>query len=386
MSISGAPTDLLVLALVILARLITPLFIPRYPLPAIIACLLLDGVDQTLFQSFTSLPLDGYQGYDKALDVYYLSIAYLSTLRNWTNPFAFRVARFLFYYRLVGVALFEVLEWRVLLFIFPNTFEYFFIWYELVSLWGNPIRLRRATVAGAAAAIWLLIKLPQEYWIHIARLDVTDVIKIAFLGALPETPWGHIFRAAPWAFAGVGLIAIAIMAVLVRLAARRLPPLHAGPFARRLYRQQFDREQWHAARAAWARHVFDRDLLEKVVLVALIVVIFAQILPGVRPTTPQLAFGVVAVVVLTTGVSHGLARRGVGWTSVIGQFLVVMAANFTAVILFQALPGVRDLNEANVLFFIFLLTIIVTLLDRFTIVRYARFPDKLTADSHGFSG
>lgn len=31
-------------------------------------------------------------------------------------------------------------------------------------------------VAGsaAAAAIWILVKLPQEYWIHIAELDVTD--------------------------------------------------------------------------------------------------------------------------------------------------------------------------------------------------------------------
>ncbi len=81
--LSGAsPTDLLVLALVAGGRLLLPLLIPWFPLPAIVACLLLDGIDQTLFQSLTRLPLEGYQTYDKALDIYYLSIAYLSTLRT----------------------------------------------------------------------------------------------------------------------------------------------------------------------------------------------------------------------------------------------------------------------------------------------------------------
>ena len=54
----------------------------------------------------------------------------LSTFRNWSHLFAFRVSRFLLYYRLVGVVLFELTQLRSLLLIFPNTFEYFFIWYE----------------------------------------------------------------------------------------------------------------------------------------------------------------------------------------------------------------------------------------------------------------
>ena len=94
-----------VLAVVAL-RLIVPLFIPRFPVPAIIASLVLDAVDQTVFQQVPGLDIDGYQQYDKALDVYYLAIAYLSTLQNWSDPFAFGIARFLFYYRLIGVVLF----------------------------------------------------------------------------------------------------------------------------------------------------------------------------------------------------------------------------------------------------------------------------------------
>jgi hypothetical protein len=68
--------DLLILLLVIGARLGVPLAIPRYPIPAGLGALVIDAVDQTVFQTFTRLPLAGYQGYDKALDIYYFSIEY----------------------------------------------------------------------------------------------------------------------------------------------------------------------------------------------------------------------------------------------------------------------------------------------------------------------
>ena len=111
---------------VILARFLVPLLIPLWPLPTMIAALVLDAVDQTVFQALApDADLAWYQGYDKALDVYYLGIAYLSTLRNWTNMGAFQVSRFLYYYRLVGATLFEATGLRWLLLVFPNTFEYF---------------------------------------------------------------------------------------------------------------------------------------------------------------------------------------------------------------------------------------------------------------------
>ena len=36
---------------VVLSRLLVPLLIPRFPLPAIVACLVIDAVDQTVFQA-----------------------------------------------------------------------------------------------------------------------------------------------------------------------------------------------------------------------------------------------------------------------------------------------------------------------------------------------
>jgi hypothetical protein len=395
MSFSGSPSDLVVLALVVGGRLLIPLLIPWYPLPGVLAALTLDAVDQTLFQGFTHLPLEGYQAYDKALDVYYQSIAYLSTLRNWDNPFAFRLGRVLFYLRLVGVGLFEWLDWRVLLFLLPNTFEYYFIWYELLRLRRDPRRLTPTTAVSAAAAIWIVIKLPQEYWLHIARLDLTDVLKTALFDASPATPWGHIFRAAPWLFIGVTLLGAGIIVALAWLAGRAHPTAvsqptdnarptpvpshdatrHPPPGTRPAPWQgvaQPPRAALLAARAAWAAHIFDRDLAEKLLLTGLLTAIFAQMLPGTRPATPLVVLGAVVVVAVNTALSHVLARRGVGWSNALGQFLVMLGANFTAVFLYRALPGTRDLDEAAVLFFVLLLSVIVTLFDRFQIIQRAR--------------
>ena len=152
-----------VVVAVVASRVIVPLFIPRYPLPAILAALVIDGVDQTVFQSVLSASdwarlADGYQGYDKALDVYYLTVAYTATMRNWTNIYALRWAEGLWLYRLCGVTLFEVLHnsaapdsWRWLLFVFPNTFEYFFIAYETRTRW-DPRRLLFGAWVPVAAA------------------------------------------------------------------------------------------------------------------------------------------------------------------------------------------------------------------------------------------
>ena len=75
------------------------------------------------------------------------------------------------------MVLFESLQLRPLLLLFPNTFEYFFIWYEAVKLWWYPRKLSRTAVVSAAAGIWIIVKLPQEYWLHIAQNDMTDTVK-----------------------------------------------------------------------------------------------------------------------------------------------------------------------------------------------------------------
>jgi hypothetical protein len=51
--------DLLIFWGVIATRFLLPLAIPRYPIPAIVGCLILAMVDQTIFQVIASGKLSG---------------------------------------------------------------------------------------------------------------------------------------------------------------------------------------------------------------------------------------------------------------------------------------------------------------------------------------
>ena len=367
--------DFLVFLLVVAARLLIPLAIPRWPLPAILAALLLDGFDQTLFQTFTVLNLTNYQSYDKALDIYYLTIAYLSTLRNWADPTALGISRLLFYVRLVGVALFEFTQLRPMLLLFPNTFEYFFIFYEAVRLRWDPRRLGRRQLIAAAAAIWVVIKLPQEYWIHVAQLDTTDVIKERLFGVPADTGWGEIAAANVGAFGALGLALLLLVAMgrwLLRAAAPPADwPLTFDPDA---HNRDVSAAQARSASLAHAQRLFDRELVEKVALVSLVTVIFGQILPGARVDAPQLAIGIAIVIVANTALTEWTRRSGVGWPSIALEFGVMAVVNLGIIVAFLVLLPFVDgrINLGNTLFFALLLTLLVTLYDRYQPVHAAR--------------
>ena len=373
-SISGS--DWAVFWLVAGSRLLLPLLIPRFPLPAILAALLLDGVDQTIFQQFTSLPLDGYQGYDKALDIYYLSIAYISTLRNWADLFAVRLTRFLFYWRLVGVALFELTQLRPLLLIFPNTFEYFFIFYEVCRLRWAPARIGKKALLGATAAIWIGIKLPQEYWIHILQADTTDWLKANVFSVPLETPWSEIWASQPGPFVVALVVVILLVAAAWLLLSRYLPAAdHAAALSADAYQPAFTAEEVREAMDSEARSILDAALGEKVVLIALVSLSFAQVLPGVQASTLELAVGLGLVVIVNTALTHWLARRGFGWTLTLRRFVVMALVNGAMVFAYVALRDrlTTPFTAASALFFVLLLTLLVTLFDHYRQVYLMRF-------------
>ena len=77
----------------------------------------------------------------------------------------------------VGVILFEITGWRPVLFIFPNLFEHWFLFY-LFRNWLFPgVRLD----SWRRIATWLVIlyipKLGQEYLLHVAEAQPWDWIK-----------------------------------------------------------------------------------------------------------------------------------------------------------------------------------------------------------------
>ena len=336
---------------IVLARLTVPLLIPRFPLPAIIAALIIDAADQTVFAAFDVEP-DNYQSYDKALDIYYLTIAYISTLRNWPDAAAFRVAQFLWYYRLVGVVAFELSGIRALLLIFPNTFEYFFIFYEAVRLWWNPKRLAARTVVGAALTIWICIKLPQEWWIHIAQLDVTDFVS--------DNSW-------VWPLLVVFAIAAAYA---VSRILPRLPPTDWSPSVDvDAHGTTVLGTSPQALTGTWA--LINHPLVEKTLLVGLVTTIFSQLLPNNELTLLEITLGAGVVIALNSWVSGWLAARGTSWAATGVSFLGTGAINLGILIALRFLSrgNERDVGGLLTFFQLSLLTLIGTLYDRFRLQR-----------------
>lgn len=360
-----------------LVRFALPLFIPKFPMPAILACFVVDAADQSVFAATTHLDLTGYQGYDKALDIFYLSIAMLTVLRSWVSRPAVQIARVLFYLRLVGVLAFELSEWRPLLLMFPNTFEYYFIFYELVRSRGSPAVMGARFFAGAALLIWALVKLPQEYWIHIARLDFTDVLKEKVLGAGMTTGWGEAIAREPLAF---GLLVVTVVALVVVAYAlmRRVPWLAEHPA--RLVADplpDFIDEAWERDRhIAQGWRLFDFHLLEKIVLVGFVTVIFAQVLPGVHASPVQLLWGSGVIVTINAFLRLRSARAGRSLENTALSFVLLAGTNVAIVTVADRILRRADggLPFEATLFFLLLLTLIVTLYDRWRPVFDARFP------------
>ena len=365
-----------VVILVVGARLVLPFTIPYWPLPGAIACMILDSIDQSIFQQFPAIPLEGYQSYDKSLDIYYLAIMYMATMRNWVNPMAFKMSFFLYYYRLVGVVIFELSQVRAVLFIFPNTFEYFWDFVEAVRMRWNTMRMGKWTVILSAAAIWIFIKLPQEYWIHIAQRDMTDAIKELF-GVDPSASWSEAISNRPELLVAA-IVAVAVLLFVIYWIVTRKAP--AGDHGIRLKADPLPPEcqgsaLYRTARAA--EGFFDRALLEKAVLTGLISLIFTQYLVSDDVRSISVLLFVAAFVVVNAFVSQWMARHGREWSTVAVEMFVMFFVNYGVVgvlLLLELVFGVIDQRGpvGTRMFFVFLFTVITVLFDRYHTVFTAR--------------
>jgi uncharacterized membrane protein YbaN (DUF454 family) len=230
----------------------------------------------------------------------------------------------------------------------------------------------------------MVIKLPQEYWLHIAQADTTDWIKTSLLGLPADRPWNEIFRAWPGIFLAVLAVVALVLVAAWRFARRRLPPADrvlafaadahqpmVRPFGSAQGRpcspQAFTEEQVRSAVASEASRIVDAALVEKIVLITLVSLSFAQVLPDVQSSNLQLAIGVALVVTINTALSHWLARRGFGWAFALGQFMAMAVVNLGLILAYAFLRSRFDapVSIGNALFFVLLLTLLVTLFDRY---------------------
>ncbi|MBE2317869.1 hypothetical protein DVA67_017945 [Solirubrobacter sp. CPCC 204708] len=324
---------------IVLARLLVPLLIPRCELVIVVA-LVLDAVDNSLLAVFTDVDLgpDGpYQSVDKALDVYYLAIAYAAMLRNWTSHAAFRIGQFLFYYRLVGVLAFELLDSRAMLLVFPNTFEYFFIAYALVALRWEPASWSPRFWLWTAIVLWVCVKLPQEYWIHIAQRDFTDTVA--------DYPW----------FGVVCALGLLVLAALLQLVAR--PRLPAPEHGWRLAAAPLPDRPSHPG--GWS------EAAEKTALLGLISILFAEILPDVETSALEVGVGVALIVGANTAISLRLRTLELGALLVTNLALIYVLSRF--------FTAAENFPLGTALFFAFLISLLLALYDRYKPVHDARF-------------
>jgi hypothetical protein len=246
------------------------------------------------------------------------------------------------------VLIFELSQWRPALLIFPNTFEYFFIAYEAVRTLWQPTRLTRRQLIIAAAAIWIVIKLPQEWWIHIAQLDATEQI------------------AAHPAAAAILFTALAALIVAAVIWGRRNLPAPDWRFSLDVDAHQPKRmpDTRPEDRRTWLY-----TTVEKCALIAMIVVIFGHVLPTTA-SNAQLAAGVVAVTVLNAGVTEVLE-----WLRLVPLRIVARCALMLVInsVIFESILLLRHgvvVNRVTTSFFLLSLSLIITLYDHFRAVRY----------------
>jgi hypothetical protein len=168
-------------AIVIAVRLLVPLMILRRPLFGAVASLMVDALD-VVFISVVNLGGFGghYHTTDKLLDTYYLLLELVVALR-WQNAYARWIAAALFPYRLAGVVLFELTGQRVMLLIFPNLFENWWLYCAFTLGYAPQLSPRSWREASAALVILLVPKLGQEYLLHYLEARPWDWIKRVIL-------------------------------------------------------------------------------------------------------------------------------------------------------------------------------------------------------------
>jgi hypothetical protein len=160
----------------ILIRLLVPLVILRSPWWGMLFALGVDGIDLEIIHLAGHLMHPGfavdytiYQAQDKLLDIYMFMFAVEAARRYWPERLAYWGAVGLFLYRLLGVVLFELTHWGWMLVIFPNPLELYYLFYTgMTRLWPS-FRIQTGKRLAALIAVCTLLKLPQEYILHVMR-------------------------------------------------------------------------------------------------------------------------------------------------------------------------------------------------------------------------
>lgn len=165
---------------VIILRLIVPLSTFRFPLLGSFFGLLADTFDVVILDFLGVGDFSKYHLEDKILDTYLLLIMGYVAFK-WKSTLAKNFSLFLLGYRMVGAVLFEITKQQSILFLFPNLFEFFFFYYLVYLKIFKKDPFVKVSSLIIPSVILLIIKLIQEYILHVAKLPTYDII-MNFLG------------------------------------------------------------------------------------------------------------------------------------------------------------------------------------------------------------
>jgi hypothetical protein len=160
-------------------RVLGSLPVLRWPFAGALLAIAVDLSDLVFLNLMAPGALGDYQHWDKALDAVYMVTFLIAAWRHFGRRER-RVSAALFAYRLLGVAAYLALGWRALLLVFPNVFEYWFVFVAGRDRLAPAYALTPART-GAWLAVLTGLKLVQEYVLHVWRIldqyNLMDVLR-----------------------------------------------------------------------------------------------------------------------------------------------------------------------------------------------------------------
>jgi hypothetical protein len=164
-------TEMLIIAVV---RVLGSLPVLRWAFYGALLAMLVDQSDLFMMNLIHLGGVDNYQRFDKILDQVYM-LAFLVVALRPAGPSSRGwhgvprvVAVVLYAYRTLGFALFEITGERDLLLLFPNVFEFWFVFVAAVNHFHLSFDYSPRNLA-LVGAVLLGAKLAQEYTLHYAR-------------------------------------------------------------------------------------------------------------------------------------------------------------------------------------------------------------------------
>lgn len=152
-------------------RILLPLIVFIFPLFVTIFVSFLDAIDIE-FASRRVVTKSRYQQIDKLLDTWWYFLALLFSYIYLNQYFTFLLI--LFIYRIFGLLIFLISNNRKILFLTPNLFENVFFLFFFANYFHNLNYLIRGDTLYFSLSIAFLLKIFQEYWIHVAQISIPE--------------------------------------------------------------------------------------------------------------------------------------------------------------------------------------------------------------------